>query len=278
LHCLALDNSSNSCLENIAGGDSESEYNSMLEEAMKINLSKLDQGYYDCLLCDKVCRDLTRARQHLEAKHFPNTSGFRCTICAKQCKTKHALTCHNSIYHKGADSPKVEMWPVQPTLSDPHLSDWEMWPVKTILFDPDVTGQTNIIRSWTVQSNQYCSILMWPVKTILLGPDVTGQTNIVRSWTDRSNQYCSILMWPVKPMLFDPDVTGHTNVVRSWCDWSYQCCPILKWPVKPTLSDPELTGQSNIVQSLCVGLRDVSDVEIDSCWFFYLHIINCILV
>jgi len=106
---LALDDSSNSRLENIAGGDSESEYNSMLEEAMKINLSKLDQGYYDCLLCDKVCRDLTRARQHLEAKHFPNTSGFRCTICAKQCKTKHALTCHNSIYHKGADSPKVEM-------------------------------------------------------------------------------------------------------------------------------------------------------------------------
>jgi len=81
-----------------------SEYNGMLEEAMRTSISKLEAGAYNCLLCDKVCRDLTRARQHLEAKHFPSV-GYTCSICEKHCKTKHALTCHLSVYHR--DVPKV---------------------------------------------------------------------------------------------------------------------------------------------------------------------------
>jgi len=81
-----------------------SEYNGMLEEAMRTSISKLEAGAYNCLLCDKVCRDLTRARQHLEAKHFPSV-GYTCSICDKHCKTKHALTCHLSVYHR--DVPKV---------------------------------------------------------------------------------------------------------------------------------------------------------------------------
>jgi len=122
-----------------------------------------------------------------------------------------------------------------------------MWLVKPMLFDPDVTGQINIVRSWTDRSSQYCSILNWPVKPILSDsepvnpifsdPELTGQTNIVQFWCDRSNQCCSILMWLVIPMLFDPDVTGHTNVVRSWSDRSNQHCPILNWPVNPILSN-----------------------------------------
>jgi len=80
------------------------EYNGMLEDAMKTSIRKLDQGAYNCVLCDKVCRDLTRARQHLEAKHYPSV-GYTCQICEKHCKTKHALTCHVSVYHR--DAPKL---------------------------------------------------------------------------------------------------------------------------------------------------------------------------
>jgi len=75
------------------------DYNSLLENALESSLTK--QGsVYTCNLCGKECRDLTRAREHLEAKHFPS-SGYSCPHCSKHCKTKHALTCHISVYHRG---------------------------------------------------------------------------------------------------------------------------------------------------------------------------------
>jgi len=84
-------------MEAQAGGAKD--YNSLLENALESSLTK--QGsVYTCNLCGKECRDLTRAREHLEAKHFPS-SGYSCPHCSKHCKTKHALTCHISVYHRG---------------------------------------------------------------------------------------------------------------------------------------------------------------------------------
>jgi len=75
------------------------DYSSLLENVLESSLTK--QGsVYTCNLCGKECRDLTRGREHLEAKHFPS-SGYTCQHCNKHCKTKHALTCHISVYHRG---------------------------------------------------------------------------------------------------------------------------------------------------------------------------------
>ena len=76
------------------------EYGNLLESMVESSLTK--QGsVYICNLCGKECRDLTRAREHLEAKHFPS-SGYSCPHCSKHCKTKHALTCHISVYHRAS--------------------------------------------------------------------------------------------------------------------------------------------------------------------------------
>jgi len=81
-----------------AGGAGHKEYGNVLESIVESSLTK--QGsVYICNLCGKECRDLTRAREHLEAKHFPS-SGYSCPHCSKHCKTKHALTCHISVYHR----------------------------------------------------------------------------------------------------------------------------------------------------------------------------------
>jgi len=85
-------------MEQQAGGAGTKDYSSLLENVVESSLTK--QGsVYTCNLCGKECRDLTRAREHLEAKHFPS-SGYSCPHCSKHCKTKHALTCHISVYHR----------------------------------------------------------------------------------------------------------------------------------------------------------------------------------
>jgi len=85
-------------MEQHAGGAGTKDYSSLLENVVESSLTK--QGsVYTCNLCGKECRDLTRAREHLEAKHFPS-SGYSCPHCSKHCKTKHALTCHISVYHR----------------------------------------------------------------------------------------------------------------------------------------------------------------------------------
>jgi len=83
-----------------SGGPGHKEYGNLLESMVESSLTK--QGsVYICNLCGKECRDLTRAREHLEAKHFPS-SGYNCPHCSKHCKTKHALTCHISVYHRAS--------------------------------------------------------------------------------------------------------------------------------------------------------------------------------
>ena len=58
---------------------------------------------YICSLCGKSRGDLTAMKSHMEAIHFPNEDGYSCSVCHKICKTKHALACHISRYHKNSE-------------------------------------------------------------------------------------------------------------------------------------------------------------------------------
>ena len=70
-----------------------------IETAAKTMLIK-DTGGYCCTLCGKHSSDLTKAKGHLEAKHFPSSTGYCCEVCNKWCKTKNALACHVSQQHR----------------------------------------------------------------------------------------------------------------------------------------------------------------------------------
>jgi len=75
-------------------GLKEQESSAMLEM-----LSKEAQGY-SCNICGKHSGDLTKAKAHMEAKHFPSSTGYTCQCCNRWFKTKNALCIHMSREHR----------------------------------------------------------------------------------------------------------------------------------------------------------------------------------
>jgi len=71
-----------------------------LDELASMYLTKLSEGGFLCSLCNKISRDLHAGKSHLDSKHFPSVTGHSCELCGKHCKTKNALACHMSIYHR----------------------------------------------------------------------------------------------------------------------------------------------------------------------------------
>jgi len=71
----------------------------LLEDLTRENSSKEALGY-SCNFCGRTRNDITAMKLHMEAYHFPSFEGHTCDICNKHCKTKHALSCHKSRYHK----------------------------------------------------------------------------------------------------------------------------------------------------------------------------------
>lgn len=71
-----------------------------LDELASLYLTKLSEGGFLCSLCSKISRDLHAGKSHLDSKHFPSETGHSCDLCGKHCKTKNALACHTSIYHR----------------------------------------------------------------------------------------------------------------------------------------------------------------------------------
>jgi len=69
------------------------------QEAMLENMSKQVQGY-TCNICGKYSGDLTKAKAHMEAKHFPSSTGYTCHCCDRWFKTKNALSIHISREHR----------------------------------------------------------------------------------------------------------------------------------------------------------------------------------
>ena len=57
---------------------------------------------YSCKICWQNRADFSAMRHHMEAKHFPSNVLYSCSLCEKTCRTKHALACHVSKYHKSS--------------------------------------------------------------------------------------------------------------------------------------------------------------------------------
>jgi len=84
---------------NMTATEGNKGFEDTIEDAAKTMLVK-NSGGYSCTLCGKQSSDLTKAKGHLEAKHFPSTTGYSCEVCNKWCKTKNALACHVSQVHR----------------------------------------------------------------------------------------------------------------------------------------------------------------------------------
>jgi len=70
-----------------------------LETACEKYLQRGGPGNFVCLACGKSSISYSKARNHLEAKHFPS-AGYTCDICNQFCKTRHGLECHRSRNHQ----------------------------------------------------------------------------------------------------------------------------------------------------------------------------------
>ena len=55
---------------------------------------------YSCNLCEKQSPNLSKAKSHIEAKHFPSSTGYICKCCHQWFKTRNALSIHMSREHR----------------------------------------------------------------------------------------------------------------------------------------------------------------------------------
>ena len=55
---------------------------------------------YSCNLCGKQSPSLSKAKSHVEAKHFPSSTGYICKCCHQWFKTRNALSIHMSREHR----------------------------------------------------------------------------------------------------------------------------------------------------------------------------------
>ena len=55
---------------------------------------------YSCNLCGKQSPNLSKAKSHIEAKHFPSSTGYICKCCHQWFKTRNALSIHMSREHR----------------------------------------------------------------------------------------------------------------------------------------------------------------------------------
>jgi len=85
----------------MGGQDASKGISPLLDDLTRENCSKEALGY-SCNFCGRTRNDITAMKLHMEAYHFPSFEGHTCEICNKHCKTKHALSCHKSRYHKNS--------------------------------------------------------------------------------------------------------------------------------------------------------------------------------
>jgi len=85
--------------QGIGAQDNNKGISPLLDDLTRENCSKEAMGY-SCNFCGRTRNDITAMKLHMEAYHFPSYEGHTCDVCNKHCKTKHALSCHKSRYHK----------------------------------------------------------------------------------------------------------------------------------------------------------------------------------
>ena len=61
---------------------------------------RAESGGFSCTECFYTQNQKAVVRNHVEAKHFPNTFTYNCHLCDKVFGTKGAYSKHNQRYHK----------------------------------------------------------------------------------------------------------------------------------------------------------------------------------
>ena len=60
---------------------------------------------YFCMICHKFSHQArANVRNHVEARHFPNSFSYSCDLCGKECPSKSTLQLHRSRVHKPNNS------------------------------------------------------------------------------------------------------------------------------------------------------------------------------
>ena len=81
-----------------------------------------------------MVRDRCDARRHLEAKHFPNLSSYKCNICDKPFRSLNALKSHkNKIHKKSVKSKNASTREVMSGQSEPNCSEDEELNVEFVI-------------------------------------------------------------------------------------------------------------------------------------------------
>ena len=62
--------------------------------------SKDESSFYWCQLCSYKSSHLTKMRNHIECKHFPNTFSYNCPACDKVFGTNNAYMWHKRSHKK----------------------------------------------------------------------------------------------------------------------------------------------------------------------------------
>jgi len=70
-----------------------------LEQEIIEQMSYHDDNTWSCIHCDYTSGSKAPMMAHIEAKHMQST-GIRCAVCDKICKTRNALNIHKTRYHK----------------------------------------------------------------------------------------------------------------------------------------------------------------------------------
>ena len=83
-----------------------------------------------------MVRDRCDARRHLEAKHFPNLSSYKCNICEKPFRSLNALKSHKNKHHKDSVKSKKVSASTSGVISDqdePNCSENEELNVEFVI-------------------------------------------------------------------------------------------------------------------------------------------------
>ena len=64
-------------------------------------IERLVDGKYSCMLCNAYSHvNKSCTKNHIEAKHFPNTFIYKCNICYKTFYNRIAMNNHRAREHK----------------------------------------------------------------------------------------------------------------------------------------------------------------------------------
>ena len=154
-------------------------------------MSKQVQGY-SCNICGKFSGDLTKAKAHMEAKHFPSSTGYTCHCCDRWFKTKNALSIHMSREHRDRMWNGLMGLKLERTMNDLLQGNW------TLLRTCSTSVRRKRVR--------------WP----------DGRATCATSLLIEVDRMCAITSRVATiPMLFNTPAPPVTRSATQWGRWKY---------------------------------------------------------